>query len=276
MKLKNKVAVITGGSGGIGRVVAEFFVREGARVVIVSRGRKDISPVVKEIAAVTGKQVSGVSCDVADAKAAARAIRGIAKKFRRVDVLVNCAGIQAPIGPFAGNKIEDWENNIAVNLFGTVHACKAVLPFMMKRRSGVIINFAGGGAVSSRPNFSAYAVAKTGVTRLTEILADELKPYHIRVNAISPGGVNTGMAEEVLRVGARAGKAELAKIKKQFQTGGVPPELPAALAVFLASNDSRGLTGRLISAPWDKWNAWGKKQIKAIMAGDKFTLRRKV
>lgn len=285
MKLKEKVAIITGGSGGIGKTIAEFFIREGARVIILSRDRKGIAAVIKEIAEVAGgkavaKNIEGAACDVADYEAVVRVVRSIAKKHHRIDVLVNCAGIQAPIGPFADDRMEDWEHNVAVNLFGTVHMCKAVLPAMMKRRGGshggTIINFAGGGATSSRPNFTPYAVAKTGIVKFTEILADELKPYHIRVNAISPGGVNTGMLAEVLAVGARAGKQEIAVSKQRLKDGGVSPEIPAALAVFLASRDSAGLTGRLISAPWDKWSTWRKKDIQRIMQTDKLTLRRKL
>lgn len=286
MKLRDKVAIVTGGSRGIGKTVAEFFVREGARVFILARDRKEIAGAVKEIEEVVGMEsgrgnkghIAGAVCDVADAKAVARVIGGIGRRHHRIDILVNCAGVQAPIGPFATNKIEDWEKNIGVNLFGTMATIKAVLPFMMKSgkrgHGGSIINFAGGGSTSSRPNFSAYAVAKTGVVRLTEILADELRASHIRVNAISPGGVNTMMLAEVLKTGARAGKQELTRAIKQFEDGGVAPEVPAALAVFLASSDSDGLTGRLVSAPWDKWKTWDKRTIKRIMATEKMTLRR--
>lgn len=292
MKLRDRVAIVTGGSRGIGKTVAEFFVREGARVFILARDRKEIATTVKEIEEVTGvdggrgvrernkaaRRIAGAVCDVADAKALARIIGGIGRKHHRIDILVNCAGIQAPIGPFVTNKIEDWEKNVSVNLFGTMVAIKAALPFMMKQakrgHGGSVINFAGGGSTSLRPNFSAYAVAKTGVVKLTETLADELKPYRVRVNAISPGGVNTMMLAEVLKTGARAGKQELARAKKQFEDGGVSPEVPAALAVFLASNDSDGLTGRLVSAPWDKWKTWDKRAIKKIMSTEKMTLRR--
>jgi NAD(P)-dependent dehydrogenase (short-subunit alcohol dehydrogenase family) len=280
MKLNGKTAVITGGSRGIGKTIAEFFVREGARVFILSRDKKEIAAAMREIEEVIGLRprkealIQGFVCDVSDAAATLRIIRAIGKKTHGIDILVNCAGIQAPIGPFAENKTGDWEKNIAVNLFGTMHACKAVLPFMIKRRRGSIINFSGGGATSSRPNFSAYAVAKTGVVKLTEILADELAPYHVKVNAIAPGAVNTFMLAEVLAVGEVAGKAELAASKKRMKEGGISPEVAAALAVFLASHDSDGLTGRLISAPWDAWRKWDKKTIKKIAATDKFKLRR--
>ena len=274
MKLRGKTAVVTGGSRGIGRVVAEFLAREGAAVFVIARDEGEVRAAVQEINEVAGGKAiaRGGGCDVADAKALARTMGGFGRKMRRIDILVNCAGVQAPIGSFADTTFGDWEHNIQVNLLGTAAAIKAALPFM--RRGGSIVNFAGGGATSSRPNFSAYAVAKTGVVRFTEVLADELKPRGIRVNTVSPGGVNTAMLQEVLKLGARAGKAELARAKKQLATGGVTPELAAALVVFLASGESRGLTGRLISAPWDAWRTWDKKMIKKIMATEALTLRR--
>jgi NAD(P)-dependent dehydrogenase (short-subunit alcohol dehydrogenase family) len=274
MKLRGKVAIVTGGSGGIGKIIAEFFCREGARVAIVARDKGEIAKTIREIAQVTGVTPLGISADVSDDASVRRAIAHTVKRFHHVDILVNCAGIQAPIGPFVTNTTKDWEKNIAVNLLGTVYACKAVVPHMMKKRSGAIINFSGGGATSSRPNFSAYAVAKTGVVRLTEILADELAPYHIRVNAIAPGAVNTHMLDEVLRADIRAGKKEMEASRKRAKVGGTPPELAAALAVFLASRDAHGLTGRLISAPWDGWKTWNKKKMKDIAQGEQFKLRR--
>jgi 3-oxoacyl-[acyl-carrier protein] reductase len=263
MKLKGKVAVVTGGSGGIGSVVVEHLAREGAIVVVFSRHKS------------AGKQRSlEIVCDVSNFSAVERAIKNVLKRFKKIDILVNCAGIQAPIGPFVEDDIKAWKANIATNLFGTAHTCKAVIPFMIKKKSGVIINFSGGGSTSSRPNFSAYAVAKTGVVKLTEILADELAPYRIRVNAVSPGGVNTNMLREVLKAGARVGKTELAASKKRAKEGGVPPELAAELVVFLASDVSVGITGRLVSAPWDGWKQWARKDIKKIASSDALKLRR--
>lgn len=274
MKLKNNVAIVTGGSRGIGKTIAEFFAREGARVVIIARDKREIAKALKDITVVAHADPMGFASDVSDYDAVRRIIGNVGKRFRGIDVLVNAAGIQEPIGPFASATMPQWEKNIAINLLGTAHATHAVLPFMMKKKKGSIINFSGGGATSSRPHFSAYAVAKTGVVKFTEVLADELAPYHIRINAIAPGAVNTKMLHEVLRAGARAGKAELASARKRLKEGGVPPERAAALAVFLASNVSRGFSGRLVSAPWDDWAKWDAKKIKEIMKGDYLKLRR--
>ncbi len=261
MKLAEKVIVITGGAGGIGSVISRFFTAEGARVVVFDM---DGTTLPEE----------GFHVDVADYHAVSEAVLAVLGRFWRIDGLVNCAGIQAPIGPFATNDMAEWRANIMVNLLGTVHMCRAVVPEMMRQKEGFIINFSGGGASSARVNFSAYASAKTAIVRFTETLADELRSYGVRVNAVAPGAVNTRMLDEVLGVGERAGDAERAAAEQRAKDGGTPPELVAELAVFLASRDSGNLSGRLVSAVWDNWKTWTKEDIAKIMAGESLTLRR--
>jgi 3-oxoacyl-[acyl-carrier protein] reductase len=270
--LKDKVAVITGGGRGIGRAVAAAFVENGACVTIVSRTASDIDETSKFLRG-KGGRVIGVVADVSKRDAVENVVQKTISGFNTVDVLVNCAGIQKPIGPFVDNDIDLWIESIHVNLLGTVICCKAVLPIMLKKQKGVIINFSGGGATSSRPNFSAYACSKTAVVRFTEVLADELKKYNVRVNAVAPGAVNTRMLDEVLEAGGLAGD-ELNEAKIRAQKGGVSPDLAAQLAVFLASDKSEGLTGRLISAVWDNWREFDADIIRRIGETNKYTLRR--
>jgi 3-oxoacyl-[acyl-carrier protein] reductase len=274
MERGSKVAFITGGSGGIGRTVARELAREKFKVVLAGRNRRGLASVCASLRK-EGIAVRTVVTDVARPADVRRAVTGTLRAFGRIDVLVNCAGVQAPIGTFASNKLSDWEHNIRVNLLGTVHTVHAVLPSMARRKEGVIVNFSGGGSTSSRPNFSAYAVAKIGVVKFTEILADELKGTGVRVNAVSPGAVNTGMLTEVLRAGARAGAKEFADAKKRLKEGGTPPERVAELIAFLASPKAKPITGKLISAVWDPWEKWSPADIKKIAASDIYTLRRK-
>ena len=144
---------------------------------------------------------------------------------------------------------------------------------MMKQRSGVIINMSGGGAVSPFPRFSAYGISKTAVVRLTETIAEEVKEYNIRINAISPGAVNTRFLDQVLEAGDLAGKDFLEKSIKQEETGGTPPEAASELAVFLAGDDSKELTGKVISAVWDDWKNIPLR-IKELKETSLYTLRR--
>ena len=144
---------------------------------------------------------------------------------------------------------------------------------MIKRRTGKIINMSGGGAAYPRPRFSAYSASKAAVVRLTETLSEELKEFNIQVNAIAPGAVNTRMLDEVLAAGQHAGEKDFADAVRQKQTGEGSPDLPATLAVFLASDSSDGISGRLISAVWDDWHGMAD-HASDIMGSDVYTLRR--
>jgi 3-oxoacyl-[acyl-carrier protein] reductase len=169
--------------------------------------------------------------------------------------------------------MEDWIQTLIVNLIGTVLCCKAVLPGMIDRRHGKIINLSGGGATTPRPNFSAYAASKAAVVRFTETLAEEVKKFNIQVNAIAPGAINTKMLDEVLTAGEAAGEATIAQARKQKETGGDSLEAAVTLVVFLASDESNTLTGKLISAQHDPWREWSGKADE-LNATPLYTIRR--
>ncbi|TRZ83055.1 SDR family oxidoreductase [bacterium] len=268
--LKNKIAVITGGTGGIGSVIASLFAEESAKVIILDINQKKINALVKEI----GRKSIGIKADVRNLAQIKKAVNGITKKFKKIDILINAAGVYGPIGLLVDSDLDNWFNNIKINLLGTVNFCKAVLPLMIKNRGGRIVNFSGGGATFSRPHFSAYAVSKTAVVKFTETLADEVKKYNIYVNSIAPGAINTNMLKEVLQDRKGAGKEEFEKAQERQKTGGTPVELVAELVLFLASEKSHNLTGKLISAPWDNWKKWNKKDINQINKTAKYTLKR--
>ena len=272
MKLKDKVAIVTGAGRGIGKAIALTFAEEGAHVVVVSRSLPEVMETAAQAEAL-GRHALALKVDVSKKEAVAHMVGSAVKEFGKIDILVNNAGIQGPIGLMVENDIEHWAETINVNLIGTFLCIKAVLPVMLKRRQGKIINLSGGGATSSRPHFSAYASSKAAVVRLTETLAEEVKVFNIQVNAIAPGAVNTRMLEQVLAAGDAAGEKTQAEAKKQLETGGTPPKKAAALAVFLASDESDGLTGRLISAVWDDWQGMVGR-IPEITASDLYTLRR--
>ena len=272
MKLENKVAIITGAGRGIGRAIALAFAKEGANMVAASRTLSEIQGVAAEVEAL-GQRALPVRADVSRPEDVNELIKSALQEFGRVDILANVAGVQGPIGPLVENDIEHWLKTIHINLLGTFLCSKAALPIMMKQRQGKIINLSGGGSTSPRPYFTAYGTSKTAVVRLTEALSEEVKDFNIQVNAIAPGAVNTKMLDEVLAAGEAAGEKALSEAEHQLETGGTPPEKAAALAVFLASDDSDGLTGRLISAVWDDWPGMAKR-IPEIIKSDLYTLRR--
>jgi NAD(P)-dependent dehydrogenase (short-subunit alcohol dehydrogenase family) len=273
MKLKNKVAIITGGSRGIGRAIALAFVREGASISICSRTKEEVKEAEKEISGIYPYRVLAISADISKQIDVERIIRLTKDKFGRIDILVNNAGVLGPIGPFRNNNFEEWVETFEINFVGSVRMIKSCLPYLVSQKHGKIINLSGGGAVSPRPNFSAYGASKAAIVRFTETLAKELKCYNVGVNSIAPGSINTKMTREVIRNKKRVGLEEYTSAKKQLSQGNDSLERVASLAVFLASDASNGLSGRLISAAWDNWSSLGRR-IGRVMKTDAFTVRR--
>ena len=274
MLLKNKIAIITGAGGGIGSTIAHTFVKEGCSVILVDCIKSTLDRISKELDKYNCESLV-ITADVCNKKEVDNVVDIALKKFSKIDILVNTAGIQGPIGPFVNNDINKWIEAINANLNGTALFIKAVLSVMLKQGWGKIINFSGGGAFNPRPNFSGYATSKAAVVRFTETLAEELKEYNIQVNAISPGAVNTKMLEEVLEAGPEAAGVEFyEKAKRQKEQGGDPPQLAADLILFLSSEKSYNLSGKTISAKWDNWREWDKEEISKIMSSDLYTLRR--
>ena len=273
MKLSNKIAIITGSGRGIGRAIAIAFAKEGAKVSLVARTISELeetSQLIEEY----GSTSLVIPTDVTQPSSVASMVQETVSQYGRVDILVNNAGVPGPIGALQNNKIDDWIKTIQVNVIGPYLCCKSVVPLMKNQGGGKIINLAGAGANNAWANLSAYCTSKAGVVRMTEVLALELENKNIQVNALGPGSIHTRMWEE-LRNGAEAANAT--KIQeigdRVLSGGGASLENPAELAVFLASDDSGKLSGRLISAVTDDFNNIASK-IPEIMESEAFTLRR--
>ncbi len=273
-RLRDKVALIVGAGRGIGEAIALRFAAEGAKLMLASRTAPELQAVTDLLKA-AGGTAHFVVTDVTAPPEVASLVQKSIELFGRIDILVNAAGTYGPIGRVWEVDAKKWANTFSANLFGPFLLCQSVLPHMIRAGRGKIINFSGGGATSPLCCFSAYGVSKAAVVRLTETLAEEVKDFNIQVNAIAPGAVDTKLQDAVLAAGERAGEL-LPRIRRLRETGegGTPRELPAELAVFLASDDSRDLTGRLISAPNDKWESWTDERIAQVMSQQWFTLRR--
>src|SRR6266446_6490620 len=273
-RLQNKVALVVGAGRGIGEAIALRFAAEGAKLILAARTAPELKTVTELVNARSGT-ANFVVADVTAPPEVASLVQKSIELFGRIDILVNAAGTYGPIGRAWEVDAKEWENTFSANLFGPFLMCQSVLPHMIRAGRGKIINFSGGGATSPLCRFSAYGVSKAALVRLTETLAEEVKEFNIQVNAIAPGAVDTKLQDSVLAAGERAGDL-LQRIRRLRETGegGTRREIPAELAVFLASDDSRNLTGRLISAPNDKWESWTNERIAQIMSQPWFTLRR--
>ena len=273
-RFRGRVALITGAGRGIGEATAIQFAAQGARVALCARTHSELDRVANVIRT-AGGSAQVFTCDIADPKQVENLTQVTVESFGSIDILINAAGTYGPIGPTWEADVVQWKKAIDVNLYGTFLVCRSVIPHMIQAGQGSIINFSGGGATAPLPRFSAYGASKAGVVRLTETLAEELREYGIRVNAIAPGAIDTRLQDEVLAAGQRAG-ALADRIRKMRETGegATPIMVPVALAVFLASDSARALTGKLIAAPHDRWEEWDEHRISEIMAQSWFTLRR--
>ena len=276
MKLQDRNAIVTGGSQGLGRVIVETFVREGANVLFCARSGESLAKLESELKPMAAKnqRILGQVCDVSATDDVAKLFRTAEQELGSLQILVNNAGIYGPKGPSDEVSWGEWCRCLEINLYGTFLPCRQAMVRFKKSRYGKIINLSGGGATNPLPNISAYAASKAAVVRLTETLAEELRAFGVDVNAVAPGALNTRLLDEVLQAGPdKVGADFHARAIQQSQEGGIPLELGAALCVYLASAESDGVTGKLLSAKWDPWASLHTRKVD-LDSSDIYTLRR--
>jgi 3-oxoacyl-[acyl-carrier protein] reductase len=267
--------IVTGAGHGLGVAVARASLEAGARVFLCARDGHSLESVRDQLARIgPATHVEVLQADVAEPDDVRRLVAGAIEAFGRVDILVNNAGIQGPIGRVEEVDWSEWVEAVRVNLLGSVLCCREVLPHLRANGYGKIIQLSGGGATSPRPFFSAYAASKAAVVRFVETLAEETRDANIDVNAVAPGVLKTRMLDQILSAGAeRVGASAYEQTVESSASGGMPLELAARLIVFLGSSASDGITGRLISAPWDPWETLASRRNE-LDATDIYTLRR--
>lgn len=275
MKLKGRAAIITGASLGLGAAIAERFAAEGTSLMLCARNRADLEKQCAQLSkAYPGIAVHVEVADIAKTKDVDRLFLAAGNALGKIDILVNNAGIYGPMGSIDAIDWGEWEQAIAINLLGTVYCARKAVQTFRPNGYGKIINLSGGGATNPLPGLSSYAASKAAVVRFTETLALEVAEHRIDVNAVAPGGLATRLTDQLLaagpdKVGARLHE-RMAKLKSD---GGTPLSVGADLCVYLASAESDGLTGRLISAPWDPW-PFADEVKRDIAESDIYTLRR--
>ncbi len=275
MKLAGRNAIITGANQGLGLEIARAFVREGANIAICAREKNRLEDAQKHLQgfARPGQKVIAQVANVArDADTAALVGRAL-NELGSIQILVNNAGIYGPKGAIDEVDWNEWVRTVEINLFGSVLMCRHVIPHMREQRYGKIIQLSGGGATNPLPRISAYAASKAGIIRFAETLAEEMREFHIDVNGLAPGALNTRLLDEVLEAGPdKVGRSFYERAVKQKAEGGAPLDRGADLCVFLASPASDGITGKILSAIWDPWPELS--QHKDDLSGDVYTLRR--
>ena len=240
-KLSGQVAIITGAASGIGRSTAELFAQEGAKVIVADVNEALGQETADQIEA-NGGTARFITTDVGSADSVQTLVKTVLDEFDRIDILHNNAYWAPNFRPLGDTTLEEWDRTIAVSLTGVFLGCKYVLPTMLERGKGVIVNTASAAAISASPMFAAYMAAKGGVVQLTRSVAYDYGKSGIRCNAICPGLVETPATQPVLDDPER--RAWLMSKLLLSYTG--KPEDIAKAALFLATDDSRYMTGQTL------------------------------
>jgi 3-oxoacyl-[acyl-carrier protein] reductase len=275
MSLANRTAIITGASQGLGAAIAEHFLAEGANVVLCARNADELELQRQRLAATyAADRVWAQPADISVRHDVDALFDAAQSRFGRLSILVCNAGVHGPMGSIDTVDWDKWVQAIAINLTGSVYCARKAVASFKPHRYGKILMLSGGGATSPLPGISAYAASKAAIVRLAETLALEVREWNIDVNAIAPGALVTRLTDEMIDAGPqRVGTALHARMIKLKQEGGAPLAQAASLCGYLASTEGDGLTGRLISAPWDPW-PFSPEQRQEIATSDIYTLRR--
>jgi NAD(P)-dependent dehydrogenase (short-subunit alcohol dehydrogenase family) len=225
MTLKDKVALITGGGRGIGKAIAMAYAREGAKLALCARTTPEVEQSCREIESLK-TQGKGWTCDVSVEESVNKFVAAAVNEFGRIDILVNNAGVMTRPAAITEFDVKKWDYTIAVNLRGPFLVTRAVLPLMIKQRSGSIINVSSMIGRGAYANFVAYATSKWGLEGFTQTLAAEVRSHNIRANTVEPGVVAT----------------------KLTGYSGSKPESVTDVFVYLASDEAKGVTGKMMSS----------------------------
>ena len=275
LKMTSKVIIITGASRGLGKFLSEHFFKNGHSLILISSNIKRLKENTKNYSKKNNQALHLIEANYLEENFEKKIFYKINQYYKKIDVLINNAGIQEPIGPFKDVDFKKWQENFKVNFISPALITRYALTYMNNDSGGSIINLSGGGSSGPRPNFSSYACSKTALVRFTETLSHEFDEHNlnININAVAPGAMPTDMMKELVNSPIKmVGKKEKEFAKKVMNTPFNMQDV-AELCEFLISPSSRGISGKLISLKWDNWKKW-TENIEALSKSDLYTLRR--
>jgi NAD(P)-dependent dehydrogenase (short-subunit alcohol dehydrogenase family) len=251
VKLRDQVAIVTGGGRGIGESISLRFAAEGAAVTVAGTGRAHLETVARRIRDQGGRAIASIT-DVTDEAAVEAMVAATMAEFGRLDVLVNNAGIAGPIAPLEAITLEDWNRTLAINLTGAFLCSKHVLPRLVAQRSGRILHITSIAGQMGYPMRAPYAASKWAMIGLMRTMAIEAGESGVTVNAIAPGPVSGERIEGTIRRRAEQAGVSEAEVRKGYLEPTalkrfVDPEEIAAMAVYLASDEARSITGETLT-----------------------------
>ena len=275
--LTNKVCILTGGTQGLGKRLAFALVGEGVKVIICSRNLFELTSVSESIKTSFPQFSNNIiyfKADVSSIEECQALVDYSLDRFGKIDILINNAGIYGSFGLTEDILSSEWKRAFEINFYGSVNMYCTTIPIMKKQRFGNVIQMSGGGATKPMPYASAYAASKAAIVRFMETASLESSTSNININCVAPGALNTRLLDQVLSLGPQlVGQSFYDQSVLQKEKGGTKFDYSIELIKFLCSDKSNGLTGRLISAPWDNWIEF-PQNIDQIRTSDVFTLRR--
>jgi NAD(P)-dependent dehydrogenase (short-subunit alcohol dehydrogenase family) len=233
MRLLGRKVLVTGGSRGLGKALVQRFAREGAWVALCAREAKDLELVAQELKEVSNHVVA-LPCDIRNPENVGKFVKGVLDEFEWLDVLVNNASAAVPLKPLADHSAQEWGTVVDTNLTGAFYVTRAVVPSMIERKSGMILNVSSSVGRAPRAQWGAYSISKIGLEAMTQLLTSELRTHQISVNSVNPGALATEMRRVVH--------------PEEDQTLLRKPEMSTDIFVYLASNDGAGISGQSFDA----------------------------
>lgn len=251
MGLKDKVAIVTGGARGLGRAIALALAAEWAQVVVADIKEEEAKQVAAQVEEAGGKALA-IKVDVSKGDQVQAMVDEVVQKFGRIDILVNNAGVVGPQGPWANLTEEDFDFVVGIDFKGVYLCSKAVIPHMIARNSGKIINIASCAGKTGEEFNGVYSASKGAVVNMTQSMAFELGPHNINVNAVCPAAMDTDLMEKVYRERSEYFGLEADELRKKIKSsfrlpGDLAVEDAANVVVFLASDKTNMMTGQAIN-----------------------------
>lgn len=274
--LNGRNVFVSGGSRGLGFSVCQSLVDAGANVAFCGRNEPELTVALGILKAQvrSDQRIVSIVLDVSDKEQVFALGAGSLTDFGAIDILVCNAGILGPIGSFLENDLDEWIQSLNVNLLGSLYLIYTLLPQMVERGHGKIIQISGGGASGPLPGLTAYSASKVAVIRFVETLAKEYSKFGIDINGVAPGMLKTRLLDEMLEAGPeRVGEDLFRRSVKKFTEQEDSSFQACELIKFLASSESDGISGKLISAEWDDWREW-PNHLQDLQNSDLYTLRR--
>ncbi|MDR2443874.1 MAG: SDR family oxidoreductase [Deltaproteobacteria bacterium] len=276
--LSGRSALVTGASRGLGLSIAKALAASGAEVFLSSQSPEDLERAAKEVkkeALKPNQKIFHLATDISKPQNVSKLIEAALEAFAGLTILVSNAGVYGTMGKIEDVAWGEFTKAIEINLYGPILLARALAPHFRKQGYGKIIQLSGGGATNPLPRLESYAASKAAVVRFMESLALDLAQFHVDVNSIAPGLLDTRMLDQILEAGPEA--VGQAYHQRMLEARGankcVSLAVPTKLAIFLASKASDGITGKLISAVWDDYEDW-PNHIEQLNKSDLYTLRR--